>query len=182
MTYMMAPDSPRWRPWQERFFARVVFDGSSCWLWSGAKNGDGYGLMDFGNAHPNDAPMAAEPRRDRMERAHRVAYTVFRGAPVNECLMHSCDQPLCVNPWHLTDATRSANIKDMWAKGRQGNPTRRPLRGEASPHSKLTEADVRRIRELLAAGMSYRRVGAEVGCGWSAVREVAAGRTWRHVA
>jgi hypothetical protein len=104
------------RPWHERFFSRVTFDGSSCWLWTGAVNRKGYGMFNAGRALDGEPALPVTRRVAHL--AHRVAYTVARGEPTGECLMHSCDRPACVNPWHLTDATLAENNRDMYAKGR----------------------------------------------------------------
>ncbi|WP_353848756.1 HNH endonuclease [Brevundimonas sp.] len=36
----------------------------------------------------------------------------------NECVLHKCDTPTCVNPDHLRAGTQLENIQDMNAKGR----------------------------------------------------------------
>lgn len=40
-------------------------------------------------------------------------------------IMHSCDNPKCVNPAHLSQATNSDNIKDMHRKDRCPNNWKR---------------------------------------------------------
>lgn len=178
------------RPWQERFFPRVSFDGSACWVWVGAKNPHGYGVFAAGaRGLPGDAPMAAEPKRSAPELAHRFLYKAMRGTPTGECLMHSCDRPECVNPWHLTDATLAENNADMFAKGR-GHPTAlrvatmrmRAARGQNQACSVLTDADVRRIRVLRSEGLSYAAIHRAIGKGRpGTIRDVLTGRTWGHV-
>ena len=42
----------------------------------------------------------------------------------DEHVMHSCDNPRCINPRHLSYGTRSENAKDMVAKGRNKKPSR----------------------------------------------------------
>jgi predicted XRE-type DNA-binding protein len=37
--------------------------------------------------------------------------------------MHSCDNPPCVNPEHLSVGTRKENLVDMSKKGRMFNPS-----------------------------------------------------------
>lgn len=94
---------------EERFWAKVDRRGpSDCWLWKAStrgKNGVRYGSMDF---------------RGRRESAHRVAWILTYGdIPLirgldshGVCVLHSCDQPLCVNPAHLSLGTHEANMVD----------------------------------------------------------------------
>lgn len=54
-----------------------------------------------------------------MEYAHCVSYRLHRGAiPAGKMLMHSCDNRLCINPWHLTPGTNKENLDDCVRKGR----------------------------------------------------------------
>ena len=93
----------------ERLLNKVIVnDVTDCWEWQGGKNNIGYGLI-----------------RDekRMRTAHRVSYEEHNNIqiPKNLVTMHSCDNPCCVNPSHLSLGTRSDNTRDMINKGR-GRP------------------------------------------------------------
>lgn len=76
----------------------------SCWEWRGARTEDGYGR--FG-AH---------------WRAHVVSWELNHGRPVPPGMQvcHHCDNPSCVNPWHLFLGTHQDNIDDKMRKGRHG--------------------------------------------------------------
>jgi hypothetical protein len=57
--------------------------------------------------------------RGRSSRAHRVAWYLLRGEiPTGQHVMHTCDNPRCVNPDHLQLGTHAANMHDMARKGR----------------------------------------------------------------
>ena len=85
----------------ERFEAKCVPEpNTGHWLWTAALDGNArYGLMRIGN---------------RSQLAHRVAWELYRGAPkmrtrrgVQEMrVLHTCDEPSCVNPDHLTMGPR----------------------------------------------------------------------------
>ena len=81
--------------------------------------------------------------------------------------------------------THANNQKDMIRKDmiRHG-PNRGgvPCRGEASPWSKLTAAQVREIRELYATGVcSQRALGMEFHCRSTTIGAIVTGRSWKHL-
>ena len=92
---------PRSLPPNERFWAKVSFDGpmwqgSQCWLWTGMTR-SGYGRIWRG------------PRR--FQGAHRVAYELLRGTiPHGLEIDHLCRKPLCVNPVHLEAVSHRENL------------------------------------------------------------------------
>jgi hypothetical protein len=58
--------------------------------------------------------------RQERKYAHRLAWELANNRPVPDGLvvMHSCDNPRCVNPSHLSVGTQSQNIHDSIRKGR----------------------------------------------------------------
>jgi len=84
----------------------IVRPGTRCWMWSSDKDRKGYGRVYVEN---------------RRMPAHRVSWEIFCGAiPTGLSVLHKCDSPACVNPEHLYLGTQKDNVKDMWAKGRNG--------------------------------------------------------------
>lgn len=120
---------PPSRPIEERFWEKVDKRGpDDCWTWKASQVGDtGYGQFRQGKT---------------MRRAHRVAYELCHGTRLGqEKVLHTCDNPICVNPAHLLLGTCADNSSDMVSKGRHSYGENRPL-------SKLTDADVEEIREV----------------------------------
>jgi len=78
--------------------------------------------------------------RGQVFYAHQVAAAHARGltAPSDGVIMHSCDNPACCNPDHLSVGTQAENLADMRKKDRHA-------RGERVPNSKLTAEQVREI-------------------------------------
>lgn len=54
-------------------------------------------------------------------------------------------------------------------------------KGEKNPRSRLTDAGVRRARELESRGVPQRDIARELGVAQSTVHYALRGRTWRHV-
>jgi hypothetical protein len=91
----------------DRFWAKVEKMPDGCWVWQAARSVSGYGLL---------APSGGV-RGDR--RAHRVSWELHNGPiPAGLWVLHSCDNPPCVNPDHLFLGTRSDNMRDCASKGR----------------------------------------------------------------
>jgi hypothetical protein len=107
-----------------RFLAKVQ-QSSGCWEWTAVKNRDGYGRLRVNG---------------RMVLAHRLAYTYFIGEiPEGMVLLHTCNNPGCVNPEHLRVGTQAENVAHCIASGRRA-------RGERYGFAKLTMEDVVLIR------------------------------------
>lgn len=165
-------------PLAPRFWSKVARsdDPDACWEWQRSCYPDGYGQFKIAG---------------RNCRAPRVAYTLARG-PIPDGLqvLHTCDNPLCCNPAHLFLGTVQDNVDDKIAKGRDargdrnGGRTRpeRVRRGELNGRAKLTAAQVREIRERVAAGGVTRAdLAAEYGVTDSLVSMIARGEIWRGV-
>lgn len=152
----------------DRFWARVDKSGE-CWVWTGCDNGAGYGAINLGGRH------------GRIERAHRVSWLLHFGSiPVDLCVCHHCDNRRCVRPDHLFLGDRAANNRDMQQKGRYDR-VKRP-RGPRHGMSRLSEAQVRRIREDHAGpGAPPLRVTAErFGVSLQQVHRIVHRKNWRH--
>lgn len=78
----------------------------SCWLWLGATNAGGYGLVF---------------RDCRCQLSHRYAFFISGGLLKNgEVVRHTCDNPPCCNPKHLIAGTQRDNVHDSIKRGRRG--------------------------------------------------------------
>ena len=106
---------------KERFWTKV-HKGERCWIWMGAKHFRGYGAC--GTAYGDC-------------RAHRVAWIYTNGSiPKGLGVLHRCDTPLCVNPFHLYLGDQKANAADKKARGRIGNRYQ-PIHSLLHPHLSL---------------------------------------------
>jgi hypothetical protein len=144
----------------ERFWRKVDKSGE-CWLWTGADNGVGYGKVR--------RPALS----DQSIYTHYYAWFLTHGR-WPEYICHRCDNRACCRPSHLYEGTPKTNQQDRIRAG-NGN--------EGSKHgmSKLTEAKVRRIRQLLSKGETLTSVAANFGVSPSAICHITHGRTWGHI-
>lgn len=144
-----------------RFWDKVeVLEPDDCWEWQAGKN-RGYGHFRL---------------RGRNLYAHRVAWEITAG-PIPDGLdvCHHCDNPACVNFAHLFLGDAAANMADRDAKGRGA-------RGERMGSSKLTEAEVKKIRRTWrSAQKTYQELAEEYGLHHTAVRDIVLGLSWSHI-
>jgi hypothetical protein len=165
-------NSARLVPLSERFVRYYQpGDPAECWPWLGTTDRDGYGVIG--------------DERRRQLRAHRVSYERFHGVvvPAGNYVLHSCDNPVCVNPHHLRVGSLADNSADKVARGRQP-------RGAASGVAKLTEDDVREIRRLAeghvsngrwSTGTTFRAIARRFGVTPTNVGDIVKGKIWKHV-
>ena len=135
-----------------RFLTKCEETQGSCWLWTGALDYQGYGMVRF---------------QGKVKRAHLVSFMHFcEEIPEGMKIMHDCDEPSCVNPMHLTLGTQKENVHDMLAKGRR-------------TQNKLTESDVEDIRKMIDEGYKQSEIAREFGIDQSHVSRIKYGYQWR---
>ena len=127
---------------------------NDCIEWQGNRHDKGYGRQ-----------WSAE-----LNRYERATHIVLRDegidVPSGMCVMHTCDNPPCVNPDHLQIGTHADNMADMAKKGR-GTP-------------KITAADVIEIREHSHA-FPQQEVADYYGITRAAVYKIVTHKTWSHL-
>lgn len=91
----------------ERLLNKIkINEITGCWEWQASVNNIGYGFIrDEG----------------KMRTAHRVSYEQHIGPiPPGKQVLHTCDNPRCINPDHLWVGTIKDNMQDKVKKGRCG--------------------------------------------------------------
>src|SRR6202023_2451488 len=109
---------------RQRFWAKVN-KTETCWLWTGALKGNGYGMVGV-HRHPRYA--------------HRVVWQMERGPiPAGLSVLHRCDVLNCVRPDHLFLGTQKENMEDAAGK-------KRVKYGEAHHNHSVTIEEIAEIR------------------------------------
>lgn len=89
----------------KRFLAKVEkTDG--CWNWTAGRDhsGKGYGSFHYGG---------------KVVGAHQFSFELHHGPiPVGLCVLHSCDNKICVRPDHLHSGTHKKNMEEAVQRGR----------------------------------------------------------------
>jgi hypothetical protein len=156
-----------------RFWAKVdrAGGGDACWPWTGSRTPNGYGRLQLRSR----ATGAFTPTY-----AHRAALWVATGDEPRAFVLHSCDNPPCVNPAHLREGTARDNSRDAAARGRMVLPDLRF--GTLNRSARLDPDRVRMIRILRAAGTGVTALSRAFGVSTTAVKAILSRRTWAHVA
>lgn len=140
-----------------RFLSKIKKSETGCWEWQDFKLPRGYGFFGI--------------KFDR-QLAHRASYQLYKG-PIGEGLevMHSCDNPSCVNPNHLSLGTRTDNMRDAKKKGRTA-------RGANHGRSKLTEDEA---IYALVTPLSQNKTARFLGVSQTTISEIRSGKKWTHL-
>lgn len=148
--------------WPQRFWKYVDKTSSpvGCWLWTGHV-ANRYGVTWFNM---------------KNKRAHRASWELANNCeiPQGMSVLHKCDNPLCVNPDHLSLGSHIQNMQDMVSKSR--NP-----KMEKSGRAKLTATQVKEIRERYAKGEKPTPLSIEFGVSQENVSNIVARRSWREI-
>ncbi len=143
---------------RQRFFSKIAPDPhSACILWIGGARDAGYGLLSVDNV---------------LRSATHVSWFLKHGVWPALKVLHTCDNPPCVNPEHLFEGTDADNAADRDAKGRH-----RVLKGFESPSAKLDDLQVSEIIALTETRMTLGEIGALFGVGGAYVSSLRHGRS-----
>lgn len=119
--------------------------------------------------------------------AHRVAWEKAYGPiPKGMNVCHHCDNRSCINPDHLFLGTQKDNVDDMLKKGRGKGFTKGHKRavGELHGRTKLTNEQVKEIKEILKKDQSYGikiKLAKRYNVHRCVISHINSGLSWRHI-
>lgn len=147
------------KPFEKKFWNKIE-KTDSCWLWHGTR-----GISGHGQVRHNGRP----------DLAHRVSYMIHKGPiPEGMVVRHKCDNPPCVNPYHLELGSAADNMRDKMIRNRQA-------KGESQGFAKFTNETVKEARRLRAEGWTYLQLEKHFGVSRQTISHACRGNTWKHV-
>src|SRR3990167_9374273 len=88
----------------ERLYGRSI-RRNGCLIWTGCRFAEGYGRIAY---------------RGRVWLTHRLSLFLNTGEEANgRLVLHSCDNPACVEPSHLRYGTNQDNADDKMARSEE---------------------------------------------------------------
>ena len=141
---------------QTRFWQKVNKDcPSRCWEWTAGCCRDGYGSFHVDMQH-------------RGVGAHRISWILHTGRVPTLSILHSCDNPKCVNPEHLREGTQVENMADRTRRGR----TARHI-SELNGRAKITFELAETIRNRYVIGnIQQSELALEYGLAQSSISRI----------
>lgn len=155
---------------QKSFWSKVDKSGTpehpDCWIWLASLD-----MCGYGNFHIKRCGV----------KAHRVSFMLANPFEdiTESYILHSCDNPVCVNPTHLRSGDQFDNMKDMVKRGRHKNGDRK---GSRHPLAVLSEEKVRDIREEYSSRkITQLELAKKYKVSQGTIAMAVTRKTWSHV-
>jgi len=139
-----------------RFDKKWAENEKHCWIWTGAHGG-------------SRSPRPQISYQGKIVYATRIAWILYKGSvPPKLNILHTCDEPSCVNPEHLFLGNQQVNMQDASRKGRLNKNV-------------INEEVVAHIRGLRSLALSYQNISHISGIPLGTVGHILAGTRWSNV-
>ena len=139
---------------------------SDCKFWHKSTDRDGYGQVVVDG---------------KRLLAHRLAYCEFNNLNYSDIkgkiVRHKCDNPTCVNPLHLELGSHADNMADRAVRNRAA-------KGEAHGRAKLSEVDIKTIRDRYIRGSKVHgstAIAKDFGVAFQTVSKIVNRHKWQSV-
>lgn len=138
------------------YLRNKTYEINGCWIWNGSL------VRGYGSARIDG----------KTRRVHRVMYEIVNGPiPKGKVIMHTCDNPSCINPDHLRCGTQLENIRDCILKGRK-SPHPPPLRAKLSKDQ---------VMEIKNSDTPNQELANLYGVHRKTIEDIRKGKTWRNL-
>lgn len=132
-------------------FLSLVNKGD-CWRWMGSIKSNGYGQIYDHNG--------------KTVSTHRFAWRLWCGnIPTGICVLHKCDNRLCVRPDHLFLGTHQDNIDDAVKK-------KRVRFGQIHHKSKMTDLEIQQCRTEWKSSKDTLRIAHKYSVNKSTIQRI----------
>ncbi len=143
---------------EEKFWSRVnktkgLGRDGDCWEWLGYVGTNGYGSVTVNK---------------RVWTTHRYVWLIVHHQEPTKCILHSCDNKICVNPSHLREGGHKENALDAVERGQK------PV-GEQHWKAKLSSDQVQKIRQAGNAAKAALEFGISPHQAWA----IKTGKSWK---
>jgi hypothetical protein len=153
---------------EDRFWAKVDRrKDSECWIWTGAMTSSSRNYGTF---------WVRTSRKDgKLHRASKISLFLRTGEQPKDkqMVLHSCDNPPCVNPLHLRYGTHQDNCDDAVNRKRY-----RPTCQQENKSAKLTADKANEIRTAWRLGIGCRKLAKLFGVESRSLRKIIHGKSW----
>lgn len=147
---------------ERRFWSKVnVKSINECWPWLGSTSAKGYGRILVNGL---------------VYKAHRLSCFFTHGLPPSEYksfACHSCDNPPCCNPHHLSWNTKSFNSIDRDTKGRHW--LMRDVTGQCGVRNPNASIGAQTVLDIKNAIGSQRSIAVRFGVSQAHVSRIKTG-------
>lgn len=112
-------------------------------------------------SHFNSKGYPKVVRNKVQYRMNRYVYGLYKGdIPEGMVVMHTCDNPSCINPDHLEIGTQQDNIRDRHNKGRSNGKNNKPINDKYARTGKkqLTKSQLTEIKNMLRKNKSVKEI------------------------
>ena len=146
-----------------KLFKKNIKKTDYCWIWQGTTDKDGYGKFS-----------------SDWLRAHRFSWELHNNKkiPKGMFVLHSCDNPPCVNPEHLSLGTHKDNMRDAKRKGRKYV---KDFIGSDNNNAKLKEKQVKKIKNMIKNKIKDAEIAKEYNVTPGCIATIRRGERWQHV-
>lgn len=143
---------------EERFWSKVAITANpdKCWFWQAGILDSGYGQFKY---------------KGKNRRAHQLSFYFTNGYYAKPCVLHSCDNPSCVNPKHLREGTNADNSRDMIARNRNS-------KGERHYYAKLNK---KQVIEIFYSRLKPKALVRKYKIGASTISAIKRKTAWKHI-